>query len=114
MSATTSWTFSGRRTRANAVPVAEQKVRRHSVHRSRCSPVRVSPQRCRAVAPQWTHRSSACPRASMREQLDPRVELAQPPPQLPHLPHRQPLDAGAQTPEPRAIHSDPSLRDDVR
>jgi hypothetical protein len=53
-------------------------------------------------------------RVDAREQLDPRVELAQPPPQLPHLPHRQPLDAGAQTPEPRAIHSDPSLRDDVR
>jgi hypothetical protein len=39
-------------------------------------------------------------RVDPRQKLPSRVELAQPPPQLPQLPDRQSLDAGAQTPEP--------------
>jgi hypothetical protein len=56
MSTTTCWNFSGRRTRASAVPVAKEKVRRHALQRHRHIPVPVAPQRCNAVAPQCRQR----------------------------------------------------------
>jgi hypothetical protein len=48
MSSTTWRTFSGRRTRASAVPVADENVRPHPLQRCRRRPVRVEPQRCSA------------------------------------------------------------------
>jgi hypothetical protein len=89
MSSSTCWNFSGRRTRASAVPVAEENVRRHALHRHRRIPVPVAPP---ALQPRRPAVQAAVDRFAAgidpRPHLDASIDPAQPRAQLPNLHYR--------------------------